>query len=194
VLVASGRVVADGASRDVVTTYLRSIGQPGIRRERTEQDAADRPVTIANLALVDATGHDRLVARSGDSLAIEVALDVHEAMAAAVVTVSLYTYEDGMLLCEFKTPDEGAPIEMGHTRVRFDVPTLSLLPGTYTLGATVRPAGTTRAVDWWFGRTTLHVESGPSQSGQFYLPYRWSIGDTPEPASRTRNTTVHRSA
>ncbi len=193
VLLASGRAIADGSARDVVTAYLRSIEQPGIRPERTAEDA-DRPVTIANLALVDETGHDRLVARSGDSLAIEVALDVHAALAAAVVTVSLYTYEDGKLLCEFKTPDEGTPMEPGRTRVRFDVPTLSLLPGTYTLGASVRPAGTTRAVDWWFGRTTLHVESGPSQNGQFYLPYRWSIGDTPEPASRTRYTTVHRSA
>jgi homopolymeric O-antigen transport system ATP-binding protein len=193
-LVASGRVLADGPARDVVTTYLRSIGQPVISPERTPEDAGDRPVTIANLTVVDATGQDRLVVRSGDSLAIEVALNVHEALPAAVVTVSLYTYEDGVLLCEFRTPEEGARIEAGHTQIRFDIPTLSLLPGTYTLGATVRPAGVTRAVDWWFGRTTLHIESGPSQNGQFYLPYRWSIGDAPEPASRTRYTTVHRSA
>jgi hypothetical protein len=59
--------------------------------------------------------------------------------------------------------------------VRFDVTDLPLLPGSYTLGATVTPIGSARATDWWFGRTTLIVEDGPAVRGHFVLPYRWSV-------------------
>jgi hypothetical protein len=39
----------------------------------------------------------------------------------------------------------------------------------------VRSAGETRARDWWFGRTTLHVDGGPASEARFHQPYRWSV-------------------
>ena len=66
-------------------------------------------------------------------------------------------------------------LDPGDATVRFDLDALTLLPGRYTLGATVRQAGVTRAMDWWFGRTTLHVEEGPTARGHVYVPYRWSV-------------------
>jgi hypothetical protein len=84
-------------------------------------------------------------------------------------------------------------VESGNVRMRFHFDSLTLLPGSYTIGATVRRAESADPLDWWFGRTTLHVASGPSLKGQFYMPYRFALSSEPLSNSRTRYTTVHRS-
>jgi ABC-type polysaccharide/polyol phosphate transport system ATPase subunit len=181
-LLAGGHVAADGPAADVVSTYLRQV-----TREEREAAAApgarDRIVTITGLSIHDRTGGEVIVARSGQPLRIELAMRVEAPMPALVAQVTVYSYEDGLLLFECATPAGGIHFDAGAVRVRFDIEALGLMPGAYTLGATVRPADSTRAIDWWFGRTTLHVESGPPLRGHIYLPYEWSIVPSTAPVS-----------
>jgi lipopolysaccharide transport system ATP-binding protein len=186
VLLRSGHISVDGPVRDVVTLYQRMVTQGETAALRPE-GATDRSVEIAGLNVLDASGRASGLARSGDPITIDVALCSREGLNNAVVQAMVYSYDEGTLLCECSTPTDGMTLEAGAEIVRFEIDTLNLLPGVYTLGAIVRPADAQRAVDWWFGRTTLHVESGPHTRGEFYLPFRWSIVRRSEVgAARTR--------
>jgi len=186
ILLRSGRIAAEGPARDVVTRYQRMVTDGDLALQAPAVPAA-RPVEITSLEVLDQAGRRSGLARSGDRIAIEVALSAAAPFDAAVVQAMVYSYEDGVLLCECSTPSGGMTIPHGDETVRFEIDALNLLPGVYTLGAIIRPHDSERAVDWWFGRTTLHVESGPGTRGRFHLPYRWSVvGRSEVGALRTR--------
>jgi ABC-type polysaccharide/polyol phosphate transport system ATPase subunit len=179
-LLTGGRITGDGAPADIVSTYLRQVNRDD-REGAAEPGTGGRTVSITGLSTHDRTGRDAIVVRSGQPLRIELAMRVHATSAPLVAQVMVYSYEDGLLLFECATPAEGIAGEPGDLRLRFDLEALALLPGAYTIGATVRPADSTRAIDWWFGRTTLHVESGPGLRGHVYMPYEWSVVRVPSP-------------
>ena len=173
VLLNGGQVVADGAPVEIVSAYLRQVNRDD--RNLALEGAPDQSVTITGLSIHNPSSADVIVARSGDPVRFELDLRVNTPAPAVVVQVLVYSYEEGLLLFECATPPDGIALEEGAVRVCFEVASLGLLPGAYTLGATVRPAASTRACDWWFGRTTLHVESGPPLRGHVYQPYDWSV-------------------
>ena len=173
ILLQAGRVQADGAAREVVSTYLRGVAADLVRPRGEHHENALLP-RIERLSITSAAGRELLVARSGEAVNFDLGIAVHHATHAAV-SVLVYSFEDGTLLCECGTDPDGVALDPGESIVRFVVPSLTLLPGRYTLGATIRRVEATRADDWWFGRTTLHVETGPALKGQFHLPYECSV-------------------
>jgi ABC-type polysaccharide/polyol phosphate transport system ATPase subunit len=173
-LLGGGRLIADDAAPIVVSAYLRQVNRDD-RESAGEPAAGAGAVAITGLSMHDRTGTEVIVARSGQPLRIELAMRVRAPATPLVAQVMVYSYEDGLLLVECATPSSGIDLPSGDVRLRFDVEALGLLPGAYTLGATVRPADSADAIDWWFGRTTLHVESGPALRGHVYLPYTWSV-------------------
>ena len=179
ILLRAGRIAAEGDARDVVTRYQQLVTD-GVLTAGGSTAADDRPVAITGLSTADAAGRDTCVSRSGDPLTLDLSVRVREPFGDAVAQVMIYSYEDGTLLCECTTPVEGITLAPGDGIIRFEVESLPLLPGMYTLGAIVRPRDSLRAIDWWFGRTTLHVETGPRARGHFALPYRWSLVASPE--------------
>ncbi len=179
-LLRRGGVVAEGDARDVVTQYQRTVVDGQVAAGVSTPDPA-RAVAITGLRVLDRAGMQRGVARTGEAVALELGLRASGAADGVVAEVKIYSYEEGLLLFECRVPEEGIPIGPGEHVLRFDIESLGLLPGAYTLGAIVRPCGATRAMDWWFGRTTLHVDSGPAGAGHFHLPFRWSL----EPGVRT---------
>ena len=174
ILLRRGAIVAEGGARDVVTRYQRSIAESEIGVPNTVE-ARDAAVAIAGLRVCDERGADRGVAKTGESMSFELALNVRQATTRVVCEVKLYSYDEGRLLFECRTPEEGIELGAGAQIVRFDAAALNLLPGAYTLGAIVREPGAIPALDWWFGRTTLHVDAGPDTGGVFHVPYRWSV-------------------
>ena len=179
ILLRRGAIVAEGNARDVVTRYQRSIAEAEVAVPDTVE-ARDAAVAISGLRVCDVNGADRGVAQTGEPVTFELTLNVRRPMARAVCEVKLYAYDEGRLLFECRTPEEGVDLGAGDQIVRFDAAALNLLPGAYTLGAIVREPGATSAIDWWFGRTTLHVDTGPHTGGVFHVPYRWSV----RPAAR----------
>jgi len=179
ILLRAGRIAAEGDARDVVTRYQRLVTD-GVLTAGGAPDE-DRPVAITDLGITDAAGRETCVARSNDPLTLALSLRVGRLFPDAIAQVMIYSYEEGTLLCECSTPAEGITLQPGDEAVRFEIDALPLLPGMYTLGAIVRPRDSQRAIDWWFGRTTLHVESGPAARGHVALPYRWSLSKASEP-------------
>jgi lipopolysaccharide transport system ATP-binding protein len=174
ILLRRGAIVAEGDARDVVTRYQRSIAETEIGVPDTVE-ARDSAVAITGLRVTDEQGADRGVTRTGEPVSFELALNVRQPTSRIVCEVKLYSYDEGRLLFECRTPEEGVDLGAGDQIIRFDAAALNLLPGAYTLGAIVREPRATRAVDWWFGRTTLHVDDGPGTAGLFHVPYRWSV-------------------
>jgi lipopolysaccharide transport system ATP-binding protein len=173
ILLQAGRVQADGTAREVVSTYLRGVAADLVRPRGEHHDDALLP-RIDRLSITSAGGGEMLVARSGEAVSFDLGISVPEATRAAV-SVFVYSFDDGTLLCECGTDSEGVALDPGESIVRFTVPSLTLLAGRYTLGATIRRVEAARPDDWWFGRTTLHVETGPALKGQFHLPYACSV-------------------
>jgi len=185
ILLRAGRIAAEGDARDVVTRYQRLVTDGVLTAGGAP--AEDRAVAITGLAVLDAEARPACVARSGDAVTLELAMQVARPIEDAVVQVMIYSYEEGTLLSECTTPAGGITLRPGDAAVRFDIESLPLLAGAYTLGAIVRPRDSQRAIDWWFGRTTLHVEGGPPTHGHLALPYRWSLARVSEPdAVRSR--------
>ena len=180
-LLRAGEIAVEGPARDVVTRYQRMVTD-GDLAALEPPAAPSPPVEIAELEVLNEAGRPTGVARSGDRVAIDVALRVHRPYDNAVVQAMVYAYNDGVLLFECSTPDEGLPLGCGKSLVRFEVEALHLVPGAYTLGAIVRTRGGERAYAWWFGRTTLHIDSGPRSRGRFHAPYRWSVVPAPDAA------------
>jgi hypothetical protein len=176
VLLRRGAVVAEGDARNVVTQYQRSVTDGQLAADSLPDPA--RAVAIRDLRVRDRDGAARAVARTGEPITLQLDLDAR-APADVVAEVKIYSYEDGVLLFECRLPEEGIHLSAGDHAVHFDIDSLGLLPGAYTLGAIIRSSGATRATDWWFGRTTLHVDAGPAAEGQFHVPYRWSLVPAP---------------
>jgi lipopolysaccharide transport system ATP-binding protein len=174
ILLQEGRIQADGAARDVVSTYLRGVAADLVRPANEHHPGDLRLPRISVLSVTDASGNEMLVTRSGEPANLDLVASVRETT-RLVAKAMIYAFDDGTLLCECATGPGGVTLDPGESIVRFTVPSLTLLPGRYTLGATIRRADVQRPDDWWFGRTTLHVESGPAGNGQFYLPYQCSV-------------------
>jgi len=174
ILLKQGRIAAEGSARDVVTTYQRMVEAEEVAAiGRFENDEATNPRITA--LTVDGPGGAAAPVASGTAISIEVGLRQVGNASPVTVQAMIYGYDHGVLLCECTTGPQGVRLPAGDSVVRFDIPELPLLPASYTLGATVTPVGSPRAIDWWFGRTTLIVEDGPRSRGHFVLPYRWSV-------------------
>jgi ABC-type polysaccharide/polyol phosphate transport system ATPase subunit len=191
ILLRRGAVVADGDARDVVTQYQRSVAPDPLAVESSTPDSS-RAVAIRGLRVLDRDGLERGAARTGEAITLELGLEASEPATGIVAEVKIYSFEEGVLLFECRVPEQGLHLSPGGHALRFDIESLGLLPGMYTLGAIVRPAGAARATDWWFGRTTLHVDTGPAAAGQFHLPYRWSLDAPDSPTGSAAAGTVSR--
>jgi ABC-type polysaccharide/polyol phosphate transport system ATPase subunit len=178
VLFRRGALIAEGDARDIVTRYQQTVTDTELVRGESSPEPA-RPLAIRSLRVVDANGAERGVARTGDAVRVELGLHAMEPVENAVAEVKVYSHDEGVLLFECRTPETGVHLIPGNHVLRFEIDALGLLPGAYTLGAIVRSSGAARAVDWWFGRTTLHVDSGPTAAGLFHTPYRWSVDSEP---------------
>ncbi len=181
-LLRRGAVTAMGDARDVVTQYQRTVTD-GELPAAPGSTSRNGPLTITGLKVFDTLGVERGVAATGEPVAIELGVRAREGLAGAVAEVKIYSYDEGTLLVECRTPESGIELGPGEHTLRFEIESLGLLPGAYTLGAIVREHDADRAVDWWFGRTTLHVDTGPATGGRFHLPYRWSVRPTAVPGS-----------
>ena len=188
VLLQKGRIAAEGPARDVVTQYQRMTTEGELAAHAPV--SMEGPVEIFGLRVADERRRSTGIVQSGDPIAIEVDIRASALFEHAVVEALVYSHEDGLLLFECSTPPEGIALGPGDAVARFELDALPLAPGPYTLGARIRPRGSARAAAWWFGRTTLHVESAAPAHGRLHLPFRWSVTPAAEPAARTRYTTV----
>jgi ABC-type polysaccharide/polyol phosphate transport system ATPase subunit len=182
-LIDGGRVAVAGAPHEVVSRYQRLVsGAEGLPDSDADGGQPDTSVAVKALTLHGPDGHSLLAATAGAFLEARVALAL-TAPLPMTVRLSFFDYEKGTLLTECTGQVDSPSLPAAHgggveLEVRFVLPELLLAPGSYTLGVTATPAGTTTPTAWRFGRTTLYVQAGPAgrrSGGLFDQPFETHV-------------------
>ena len=156
----AGAHAADGPA-PVRRLRIPARGEPrGPRRSAgsgTHDRTAGDPRALHTIA--PAPGDRRATGAGTPDLELEIAGARRRCAAAGRAGDGLLGYDDGLLLFSVRPPRSGSssprePVPaVRHPRVA------ASCPGVHA-GSDGRPAGSTRAIDWWFGRTTLTSSRG----------------------------------
>jgi ABC-type polysaccharide/polyol phosphate transport system ATPase subunit len=82
-----GRIVADGPSTDVISSYQQSFGAPGPKSEFVAQ--ATGPVRLTSVAVIDGTGRVTGAVRRDEQFDVELTFDTTDAMPGLDLSIYL---------------------------------------------------------------------------------------------------------
>ena len=176
VLLDHGTTVAEGSPAEVVAIYHR-------RNEGPQRVAApgDHPAYVQHaLKLTNLTFHARsgapaTVVRTADPLVVHVRFEADTRLDPIKFEVSFYS-TDGVKL--YATLESIETVDLPEGIVEFEIPLLSLQPGTYYVGAAARDARSSHVIGEWDGGSVLHVESsGRNTAGQVFIPHTTRVLD-----------------
>jgi energy-coupling factor transporter ATP-binding protein EcfA2 len=140
-----GRIAFDGAVPEGLLFYHRLLGSGGGGSEVLRRRDRRAAVEVAELELKDPSGRERHIFRTGESLAVDMTLNAPVPVERA--SLALEVRDQRGELC-FRT-DSVVGAVGGRTRVRFEIPRLSLLGGDYdvAVGAYGQDAPSTGLLD-----------------------------------------------
>jgi lipopolysaccharide transport system ATP-binding protein len=178
VLMEQGRLVAAGDPHEVIRSYQDQAlhAQAAAMADVDTPDAAGA-ARVEAVTFHDAAGAEIPAASTGHPLSARVRYHASEAVPDAVVEVFYYSRDGRTLHCQQSTAIKGGPLrlEPGPGLLEFAMSELGLQPGTYSVGATIRRRHGAETIDWFYGRTQLHVEPGRPVRGYFYTPHEWRL-------------------
>jgi hypothetical protein len=173
-----GRLVACGASHDVVEQYQRMAANAHVAAMADATTAPGAGVArVEAITFHDAAGAEILSASTGSPLVSRIHFTVASPVADAVVEAFYYSRDGRTLHFQQSTAVAGGELTLapGPGFIEFTMPGLGLQPGIYSVGATIRERTGADTIDWFYGRTALHVERGKSVRGHFYTPHDWRL-------------------
>jgi ABC-type polysaccharide/polyol phosphate transport system ATPase subunit len=172
VLIDKGEKVAEGPPADVVSTYHRRV----VATQKVVRPG-DHPAYASNLLkLTNLTFHAPMnpavsACGAGDPLVVRLRFAATQVVERVQFEVGLHS-PDGRVLIGSLASSGGATIHPPGGVVEFEVPSLPLQPGAYSVSAIARDSGTRQPLDWWDGGSTLYVE--PSErpiAGQMHIAH-----------------------
>ncbi|HEV3485991.1 MAG TPA: ABC transporter ATP-binding protein [Vicinamibacterales bacterium] len=178
VLMEQGRIVAEGAPHDVVLDYQRLAATRHVTQTLgAAPERASAEARIEGITFVDEAGQPTLFGRTGNPLITRVQYAVDGALPDAEIEVFYYSHDGRVLHCQQSTAidNEPLPLTPGRGIIEFVMPGLGLQPGMYSVGASIRHKDADSTLDWFYGRTLLHVEHGKYVRGYFYTPHQWRV-------------------
>ena len=172
-LLERGRVRRIGSPRDVVGAYQRMVeGQP--LEEAVGEAAAD--IEIAAIEILDRDARSTHRGTTGAPLRVRIPYAAARELRSPRFELSFYSFDGGTLESQCAgRAGEGGHVPAGRGSAEFEIGSLGLLPGVYTLGATITEQGAPRPCAWHFGRSTLYVEDGPGLKGKFFMPSAFTL-------------------
>jgi ABC-type polysaccharide/polyol phosphate transport system ATPase subunit len=177
-LIEAGRLVANGAPHEIVSTYQQMTAASHTAAMADANAAAPNAAArIEGITFHDLQGRGVRSARTGEPLAARLRYTVARTVRDAVVELFYYSRDGRVLHCQQSTAIVGGELTLlpGGGAVEFTMPGLGLQPGVYAVGATIRERSASETIDWWYGRTALCVEPGRSVRGYFYTPHDWRL-------------------
>jgi ABC-type polysaccharide/polyol phosphate transport system ATPase subunit len=177
-LIEKGRLVANGAPHDIVSTYQQMTAASHTAVMADANVAAPNAAAhVDGVTFHDPQGHEVMSAHTGEPLIARLRYSVARTVRDAVVELFYYSRDGRVLHCQQSTGVAGGELTLvpGGGAVEFSMPGLGLQPGVYAIGATIRERSAAETIDWWYGRTTLWVEPGRPVRGYFYTPHDWRL-------------------
>lgn len=177
-LMERGRLVASGAPQEVVTAYQHmTASSHTAAMAGASSPAGPAAARISGVTFHDEQGVEVLSAHTGEPLRARVHYAVEEAVSDAQVELFYYSRDGRVLHCQQSTAVSGGELTLvpGRGAIEFTMPGLGLQPGVYAIGATVRERAGAGTIDWFYGRTVLHVQPGRNVRGHFFTPHEWRL-------------------
>jgi lipopolysaccharide transport system ATP-binding protein len=189
----NGRIRADGPTADVVNRYLEQhvatatagswINMANARRIGTGEIRFDR---VRFDGTVDPPG----LPQSGGPLRVELVVTAHRSVKVASLAVRVSMPGGPVLVVADPVIDADLPLELGpgEHRLRIDIESLALSPGSYTIGLWLARGGGGRAwsvFDSIDDAVHLDLETEPgaeSHRGQAVVPCRSTLTRLDDPA------------
>jgi lipopolysaccharide transport system ATP-binding protein len=175
-----GWLVADGSAESVVTRYLdRSwASEEGPLKAGSESDYrwGSGDVRIVAVRLLDGSSHEKQLFRVGEPLTVEMCYRAEERVEHPVFGLAIHR-SDGAHITGPNTQLAGREIPWveGEGVVRYTVPSLPLLEGTYYVSVAVHDWEDTRMYDYHDRRYPFRVlPSGGERYGIVTLKGGWS--------------------
>ena len=177
-LMERGRLVASGAPQEVVAAYQHvTASSHTAAMAGASSPAGPAAARISGVTFHDEQGVEVLSAHTGEPLRARVHYAVNEAVNDAQVELFYYSRDGRVLHCQQSTAVSGGELTLvpGRGAIEFTMPGLGLQPGVYAIGATVRERAGAGTIDWFYGRTVLHVQPGRNVRGYFFTPHEWRL-------------------
>jgi lipopolysaccharide transport system ATP-binding protein len=178
-----GAEAAIGDPARVVDDYLQEVSgsapAPEIETPVAPKDEEERwgsgEVVLRRVALVDDKGRELVALGAGSSVSVEMDVDVRVPQDDFVFGVGIY-HADGTCVYGTNTDLEGLMPERldGNGRVRFIVPSLELVAGTYRVDAAVHTRNG-RAFDYRRGVMRFVVGSRVHDIGVYRPRHQWKF-------------------
>lgn len=197
ILLDQGRVVTDGAPREVIRMYLDAT--TAARVAETPFEDHDGPLTISRITVHDSAGRQVERLASGDSLTVKLRYSATEPIPGPIFTVGLGAGSLGCFsIASMQVGGQSPKTLMGNGIVECTFESLPLDPGTYDVWVSVRgEIGFGELVDWR-RRTIFQIADDewdlPATSlaktvddAPIRIPHRWSVDDglRDAPSART---------
>ena len=178
ILLSNGEKAYDGPTHDAIVRYRRMLADDLDPAERSaglrEWGSGEAEITSARLVALDGEPREQFLA--GESLVLEVAIDIHEAMPPPRLQLELRDGA-GLLVAELTldTADVDWPSTPGRLDVRFEVPESPLAFGRFhlRLGLVGTDGGTLHQLDDAVG---FLVYPDGEERGLVRLEGTWSAG------------------
>ena len=179
-----GAAIVVGDPARVIDSYLQDVSgtssipaaetpAPTQKTEMEEERWGSGEVLLRRVALTDEKGNELVAIGAGSAVTIEMDVDVRVAQGDVVFGVGIY-HADGGCVYGTNTDLEGLMAERldGNGRVRFVMPSLDLVSGTYRIDAAIHTRNG-RAFDYRRGVLRFVVGSRVHDIGVYRPKHQW---------------------
>jgi lipopolysaccharide transport system ATP-binding protein len=175
-----GRLVADGASDQVIQSYMEAVAS-GTSLARAGEDDRDggRELTITSVRLLDSVGNRVHEAESGAALRVEIGYLARTSLEGLEVGVTVFR-DDGIRCVD--APLYGACVPQGRGILVLDFPSFNLQGGSYDATVAVYDPRRHRFHEFHDRLYPFRVRDPRSTGGVAWIDYSWTVRSQAGPA------------
>jgi lipopolysaccharide transport system ATP-binding protein len=169
-----GRVMADGASDQVIQSYLEAVasGASLARNGERAHEDGDRQFTITSVRFRDSDGQQVREAESGAMLRIEIGYQAEAALEGLEVGVTIFR-NDGVRCVD--APLHGASVPNGRGSLVLDFPVFNLQGGSYDATVAVYDPKRHRYHEFHDRQYPFGVRDSRSTGGVAWMDHTWTV-------------------
>ncbi|MBV9480237.1 MAG: ABC transporter ATP-binding protein [Acidobacteria bacterium] len=164
-----GRIVMDGAPRQVIDRYQQLTFQDQATGF-SEHVASGKPAECKSVSFHAPDSGGEANIRTGYRMVTRVGFQAAKRIQGAVVRVSIF-WPSGYLCAQLNTGE--FELQPGVGRVEFRCPVLPVVPGLYRVDVAIEAGG--QEIDARRRCATLRVDPGKPVFGDFHIENQWSV-------------------
>lgn len=178
----AGQVKVIGNSSAIVSEYRNDFKTMIFNKDSAAKDplslkkSTDKLVEITAIQLLASNGEEREVFKTGEELIVRISFFAHKRIQKPVFGVATYK-SDGTYIyaCNTKYDNVKVPELEGEGFIKYRIPRLNLLSGTYSLTVGILEEKISAFHDIWEKACQFNVVTHLHDHGMFYLEHLWDV-------------------